>query len=443
MLRISSELNYEETEWSEVHYSFKTGKTRLCFQILVAFWTLFATALILLITTWYMTTNVVIFPDAKAVTVTRNPAIVWYTKDMHWLPYINKVTCRNSTLQCDVFLKSSQYQNPEAYLFYATYIEDYPLPKNHNTIWGLIHEESPKNILEFVYEESLSLFNFSSTFSRFSDVPFPLHLLRSLETLTSKEFYVNTSTKNAFLTHLAPVLYMQNDCDTTTERDEYVKVLMEYIKVDSYGECLHNKDLVINRSYQTFLSDKDMYQFIAKYKFMIAIENGVCNDYMTEKLWRPIQAGVVPIYFGAPQIRDWLPNNKSAILLEDFPTPELLSQHLHYLLNNDTAYEEYLEHKTLGKISNQNLLEEIRLRPYQTNYYEALREFETFICERIYDKNNTKVNVVTRAHYDCPLPVSALTLSVNPTNVWIDRIEKAKTTIDMIQRLNSKVVDRS
>ena len=30
---------------------------------------------------------------------------------------------------------------------------------------------------------------------------------------------------------------------TPSDRDIYVKALMEHIKVDSYGSCLHNKDL--------------------------------------------------------------------------------------------------------------------------------------------------------------------------------------------------------
>lgn len=45
------------------------------------------------------------------------------------------------------------------------------------------------------------------------------------------------------------------------------------------------------------------YRFVARYKFVIAYENSVCNDYITEKLWRPLVLGVVPIYFGAPNIQ--------------------------------------------------------------------------------------------------------------------------------------------
>lgn len=42
---------------------------------------------------------------------------------------------------------------------------------------------------------------------------------------------------------LAPVMFLQSDCSTPLDRDSYVEELMKHIKVDSYGMCLHNKDL--------------------------------------------------------------------------------------------------------------------------------------------------------------------------------------------------------
>ena len=42
----------------------------------------------------------------------------------------------------------------------------------------------------------------------------------------------------------------------------------------------------------------DFYAEISKYKFMLTLENAVCPDYITEKLWRALQLGVIPIYLG-------------------------------------------------------------------------------------------------------------------------------------------------
>lgn len=55
--------------------------------------------------------------------------------------------------------------------------------------------------------------------------------------------------------------------------------------------------------YLNTIDTDDFRKFIARYKFVIAYENSVCNDYITEKLWRPLNLGVVPIYFGAPNVK--------------------------------------------------------------------------------------------------------------------------------------------
>jgi hypothetical protein len=36
-----------------------------------------------------------------------------------------------------------------------------------------------------------------------------------------------------------------------------------------------------------------------QYKFVLAMENAVSDEYMTEKLWRNIHVGAVPIYYGS------------------------------------------------------------------------------------------------------------------------------------------------
>lgn len=50
------------------------------------------------------------------------------------------------------------------------------------------------------------------------------------------------------------------------------------------------------------LYEDDLITLVAKYKFTIAIENAICDDYITEKLWRPLIAGSVPIYLGSPSV---------------------------------------------------------------------------------------------------------------------------------------------
>lgn len=65
----------------------------------------------------------------------------------------------------------------------------------------------------------------------------------------------------------------------------------------------HSVDFSLTgEDYLSTLDADEFYKFIARYKFVIAYENAICNDYITEKLWRPLSLGIVPIYFGAPNV---------------------------------------------------------------------------------------------------------------------------------------------
>lgn len=50
----------------------------------------------------------------------------------------------------------------------------------------------------------------------------------------------------------APILYIQSDCDTASDRDRYVLELMKYIRIDSYGTCINNARLEDRYTYTLF-----------------------------------------------------------------------------------------------------------------------------------------------------------------------------------------------
>lgn len=106
------------------------------------------------------------------------------------------------------------------------------------------------------------------------------------------------TTKNRLIQKedLGLVAYVQSSCDTPSGRDEYVSELMKHIKVDSYGHCLHNKDLPKHLNEPQKMKDPDFLHILAQYKFVLAIENAVCPDYITEKLWKVLQVSLLQVY---------------------------------------------------------------------------------------------------------------------------------------------------
>ncbi|GIY10724.1 alpha-(1,3)-fucosyltransferase 10 [Caerostris extrusa] len=254
------------------------------------------------------------------------PVLIW------WTPFTGD---SGSYKQCGrnicFFTDQRKYMNDprtRAFLFYGSDFKptDLPLPRLLSHDWALFHEESPKNNFLFSMEKVMKLFNHTATFRRESDLPLTFQYLDNLESLTSKKYFVPTSVKNKNGKTLAPLAYLHSDCNTPSQRDSYVEELAKYIPVDSYGKCLQNKELPSHLSDpMTNMISPEIFHLLAQYKFNIAFENAACQDYITEKLWRPLTIGSVPIYFGSPKVEDWLPNPLSAILVKNLKSPKKAS----------------------------------------------------------------------------------------------------------------------
>ena len=226
-------------------------------------------------------------------------------------------------------------------------------------------------------------------------------------------------------------MYVQGDCYTPSDRESYVKELMNQIEIDSYGRCLNNRKMPDDIDGFHKLHSPEYYKFLAQYKFNIAFENAICNDYMTEKLFRPFEVGAVPIVLGSAVAKDWMPNKKSAIFVTDFKDPKELAQFLNYLNNNDEEYQKYLEYKNPDKITNRFLLKALEARPWRIqgewdkmNFgHRMYAGFECHVCDRIYERQEAlrahKLNpeqnppppprFANKMHLACPEPTVTMT----------------------------------
>lgn len=336
------------------------------------------------------------------------------------------ITCKGGT-QCHVVSERSYNDHPDtmAIMHYGTHFNFMDLPKERipSILWGLIHEESMKNAdFLFNHEAILSLFNYTATFKRQSDYPVTTQFLPNIEYLQSKKYLVPINDKNRYRKedHLAPIFYIQSDCQTPSNREKYVELLQKYINVDSYGKCNNNKKLPDYLSFEKSMGPMNHEEFFklgAKYKFTLSMENAVCDDYITEKVWRPFHLGSIPIIFGSPKIKDFLPSKKSAILVNDFDDVKDLAAFVRYLDGNDTAYEEYLHYKERYGITNTYLVSELDKRQWskydnmKRSYWSFFSGFECYICERLHDNimsyksgKQIKTKVATLEQYGCPPP---------------------------------------
>ena len=199
---------------------------------------------------------------------------------------------------------------------------------------------------------------------------------------------------------LAPAVYFQRDCNPPSDRDTYVKELMKYIKIDSYGPCLNNKKPPDEINGFHHLSSEPYYHFLARYKFQLAFENCLCQDYMTEKLFRPLSIGSVPVYLGSPLAEEFMPSEKAVIMVQDFRSPKELAEYLTELNANDTKYDEYLKHRFTGKFSNPKLEKSLKIQKWwphnskeQPNGYSYMTSgFSCYVCDKLHERNNRLKN---------------------------------------------------
>ena len=95
------------------------------------------------------------------------------------------------------------------------------------------------------------------------------------------------------------------------ERNEFFHRLSQYKKVDSCGKLYNNITPPVGRTDSGHQS-QEYFDFIRQYKFMICFENKSQPYYLTEKLINAYHCGTIPIYWGCPNVSDYV--NMDAML---------------------------------------------------------------------------------------------------------------------------------
>lgn len=130
--------------------------------------------------------------------------------------------------------------------------------------------------------------------------------------------------------------FAARNCASLNSREKWVKGLQDMVRVDSMSSCLHNAEWPKN------ILRSDKAGMMSKYLFHLAFENECSEDYVTEKVWGALSSGTVPIYYGAPNILDHVPEH-SVINVADFDSVESLGRYLTFLMNDEQEYNRYHE----------------------------------------------------------------------------------------------------
>jgi hypothetical protein len=173
-----------------------------------------------------------------------------------------------------------------------------------------------------------------------------------------------------------PIVWVVSNCNAYNGRERFMRKLMSYIGVDSYGGCMKNKFTHPNEHMR---GNVELY---AKYKFVISIENSNCEDYVTEKLVHAVASGSIPIVAGRdnrPNYLKFMPKN-SYINIYDFKTVEDLAKRINEIAASKEEYEKFIHFKNNAQNYTRKYLKELTLSELVNEAktvmkYENEREF--------------------------------------------------------------------
>ncbi|XP_037090668.1 alpha-(1,3)-fucosyltransferase 7-like [Pollicipes pollicipes] len=144
--------------------------------------------------------------------------------------------------------------------------------------------------------------------------------------------------------------WVVSHCTTHSKRERYVKRLGRHISVDTYGKC---GTLKCPSDQSAGRNPAACYRALAaSHFFYLSFENSLCEDYITEKFWHALRAGMVPVVRGPPPeaYRRVAPPH-SFIHVQNFDSVDQLAAYLTSLTENRTAYESYFAWRSSHRIS--------------------------------------------------------------------------------------------
>ena len=165
-----------------------------------------------------------------------------------------------------------------------------------------------------------NFFNITMTYRTDSDVFMPYGRVVQNDQIIKSEPDQDLSDKK----YLAA--WLVSNCHTQSRREDLIEDLKKYLPTDSihiYGKCGSRKCPGKSQD------ERDVcWEMLEKnYKFYLALENSICPDYVTEKMYEALKHNIVPVVFGGSDYKAIFPKD-SFIDMMDFKNVSSLADYL-------------------------------------------------------------------------------------------------------------------
>jgi glycosyltransferase involved in cell wall biosynthesis len=219
------------------------------------------------------------------------------------------------------------FQQADAVVFHLPDLQhmlDIDLDKQQGQIWVGWYLDSEKNYPWIRSAEMMKIFDLWMSYRQDADVVYP---------------YYRYEYPKLFMQQIPYIQKQNKACMFGPNRLNHAFTeLMKLTAIDVFGGVYNNQQLHTFRQTEKL----DIYR---KYKFVIAFENAIDVDYITDIFYDPLIAGSVPVYLGVSNITDYAPSDHCFVDVRQFEDPKALANFINACYDDEQLYANFFEWK--------------------------------------------------------------------------------------------------
>ena len=241
--------------------------------------------------------------------------------------------------------------------------------KRCGQVWIVLQMESPQ-MHNYLYRRQAPIWltnkiNWTMTYSKNADIYLPYGRMRKVQKPKRqvRDYFRIASTKTM------DAIWIVSHCETYSRREDYVAILKQYISVDILGAC--GKKWHCG---QRNIHDNCFDALNTTYRYYLAFENSICQEYITEKFFENYKYNVIQVVRADKSSKLTIDiSSKAYVNTNDFQNAHQLGKYLKNLSANPEMYATMLQHK-----------DNYEVVPYEELFQDAACE----ICRRLHDRKS-------------------------------------------------------
>ena len=271
--------------------------------------------------------------------------------------YPEHITCTDKSYICSLYYLKGlwtfpyQYQYADLVVFHETDITRDPPKKYQSQLWAFRTGESQSRMTQST-DNWNGFVNYTVDFREGATRREYSYLVenKSGNEVKKRDFY-SEKLRMARQKYLEPsVLWFVSNCHSfppyvvTSARTEYASELQRWMDVSVFTRSKYCS-MKWYHLYHLKSSTTGHPRNMRNYTFYLSFENSLCQDYITEKLWKVLldDSLTIPVVLGGISTAEYesiAPPN-SYIHVRNFTSPAKMAQHLKFVANNAEAFNYY------------------------------------------------------------------------------------------------------